>query len=76
MKLPLAIFLSISLFTCYGQEKQFADPLHNAYNTEMKIISDDFSKTYYPNRAAIYSLNEDRFIKKNRLSETAFPGRC
>ena len=30
----------------------------------MKIISDDFSKTYYPNRAAIYSLNEDRFIKK------------
>ena len=64
MKLPLTTILSFSLFTCFGQNKQYADSLHNAYNAEMKIVSDVFSVAYYPNRPAIYSLNESLFINK------------
>ncbi len=64
MKLSLTTFLFFSLFTCVGQDKQNADSLHKAYISEMKITSNEFSETYYPNRPAIYSLNEPRFLKK------------
>ena len=64
MKLLLTPFLSFSLFICFGQDKQYSDSLHNAYNSEMKIISKAFAETYYPNRPAIYSLHENQFINK------------
>ncbi len=64
MKLSLTTFICFSLFTCFGQDKQHADSLHKLYISEMKMISNTFSETYYPNRPAIYSLNEPRFLKK------------
>ena len=64
MKLLLITFLSFCLITCFGQNKQYADSLRNAYDAEMKIASDVFSAAYYPNIPAIYSLNENLFIKK------------
>jgi acetyl esterase/lipase len=64
MKLLLSAFLFFSLFTCFGQNKEYADSLHKAYNADMKIVSNAFSKNYYSNRPAIYSLNESQFLKK------------
>jgi len=64
MKPLLIIILSFSLVICFGQNKQYADSLRNAYHAEMKIVSDVFSAAYYPKRAAIYSLKEDQFINK------------
>ena len=64
MKPLLIVFLSFSLFTCLGQSKQYADSLRNAYNSEMRIVSNRFSVAYYPNRSAIYSLNENQFLSK------------
>jgi hypothetical protein len=64
MKPLLITLLSFFLITCLGQSKQYADSLRTAYNAEMKIASDVFSAAYYPNRAAIYSLNENQFINK------------
>lgn len=64
MKLLFVTFLSFSLFTCFGQNKQYVDSLRDAYNAEQKIVSDAFSAAYYPHRPAIYSLNENQFINK------------
>jgi len=64
MKLLLIPILSFCLVTCFGQSKQNADSLHNAYNAEMKIVSNAFSQTYYPNLPGIYSLNEKQFLNK------------
>ena len=64
MKLLLIPILSFCLVTCFGQSKQNADSLHNAYNAEMKIVSNAFSQTYYPNLPVIYSLNEKHFLNK------------
>ena len=46
MKHLLIIFFSFSLVTCFGQNKQYADSLHTAFNSEMKINSDAFADTY------------------------------
>lgn len=64
MKPLLTIFFFFSLITSFGQDNQYADSLREAYNADMKIVSDFFSKTYYHNRPAIYSLNEGQFLKK------------
>jgi len=54
----------MSLFTCFSQDKQYADSLHKAYNSEMKVVSNEFSRAYYPNKPAIYSLSEKQFLNK------------
>jgi acetyl esterase/lipase len=64
MKLLLTTLLSFFMLACLGQDKKSVDSLRSAYNADMKIISDAFSKAYYPNISAIYSLNENQFLKK------------
>ena len=64
MRLVLMSFLSFFVFIGFGQDKQNADSLRSAYNTDMKNISNDFSANYYPNRQNIYSLKENLFLKK------------
>src|SRR6188768_3314486 len=64
MKFLLTTFLSFCLIICFGQNKQYADSLHNAYNAEMKIVSNAFSQIYYPNLSGIYFLNENQFLNK------------
>ena len=64
MRLILLAFLSLSITTAFGQNKENADSLHKAYNAGMKIASNVFSATYYPNLTAIYSLELNQFINK------------
>ena len=64
MKFLFITCFCFSQITCFGQNKQNADSLHKVYNSEMKMISNTFSESYYPNRPAIYSLNEPRFLQK------------
>lgn len=47
-----------------GQNNQNSDSLHKAYSSEMRAVSDSFSKIYYPNRPSLYSLTESKFLKK------------
>jgi acetyl esterase/lipase len=63
MKFLSATFFSFFSIACFGQTDH-ADSLRNAYNADLRVISTKFSQTYYPNSPAIYSLNENQFIKK------------
>jgi len=63
MKKLLVLFFAGMSMACAGQLQSNVDSLRNAYNAEMKAASSTFSETYYPNRHAIYSLNEKEFIK-------------
>ncbi len=74
MKLLLTTVLSFCLITCFGQNKQYADSLHSAYNAEMKIVSNAFSQTYYPNLPGIYSLDENQFLNKVDSLKQPFSG--
>ncbi|MBX0333945.1 alpha/beta hydrolase [Pontibacter sp. HSC-14F20] len=63
-KLIVTSIFYIFMIICYGQSKQHTDTLLAVYYAEMKAVSDDFSKAYYPNRSAIYSLPEREFLKE------------
>jgi len=64
MRLILLAFLSLSTANSFGQNKQYADSLHKAYNADMKIASNEFSAAYYPNIPAVYSLDQGNFLHK------------
>ena len=63
-KLFLPTLLSFSLSICAAQNNQNADSVYKAYSADMRIESNGFSASYYPNRPAIYSLDEKLFLKK------------
>lgn len=63
MKFVLTTSLFLSSLICAGQSNLTFDSLRRAYDADMKVASNGFSGNYYPNRGAIYSLNESQFLK-------------
>lgn len=61
-KLLILLFLLCSL-NSFGQQLQNTDSTRKIYFSKLKLISNEFSKYYFPNRSKIYSLSEKNFLK-------------
>ena len=63
MKRVLLFVLLSSSINSFGQPLQNSDSAQKLYYSRLKVLSDEFSSYYYPNRPKIYSLSEKNFLK-------------
>lgn len=64
MKSIFTVLFVLSLVPVFGQDHSSADSLKSRYKTDMREVSNSFSRDFYPNRTAIYSLNRKAFLTK------------
>ncbi len=64
MKFIFTTLLLLLSLIGVAQSNLTFDSLRKAYDADMKIASNDFSSSYYPNRQTIYSLSENLFLQK------------
>nr|MCU0323140.1 hypothetical protein [Chitinophagaceae bacterium] len=64
MKQFLVVILFLQSLYCTSQQVPLQDSLRKVYFAKLKVLSNQFSNAYYPNRPQIYSLDEKAFLNK------------
>lgn len=64
MKQFLVVILFLNSLYCTSQQIPLQDSLRKVYFSKLKVLSNQFSNAYYPNRPQIYSLDEKAFLNK------------
>jgi len=72
MKRQLTLALLVISLNSFSQQVQDVDSLRKIYFDKQKIVSNQFTNEYYPNRPQIYSLDEKKFIDKVQSLKAPF----
>jgi len=64
MKQFLIVILLFQSLYVSSQQMSDQDSLRKVYFSKLKVLSNQFSNAYYPNRPQIYSLDEKAFLNK------------